>query len=55
MDQERWDRLMNAARAQASIYGVRARVRALKLPPRTARRYGVEWAYFLVAEYGRRG
>lgn len=47
MNSEAWRSLMQRARTSAAIYEERARVVAVELPPRAARRRGTRWAYVI--------
>lgn len=49
MRPDKWDWLMFCARMHAHIYQERARVVAVELPVRSARRRGVKWAYVIDA------
>lgn len=45
MTPEEWGRLMRQARAHAGMHNHRVSVRAVKLPPAAAKRFGISWAY----------
>lgn len=50
-DAKKWEWLMFAARLHANVFNKRARVIAVKLPARAARRRGVGWAYVIDAPW----